>query len=76
MWVRGLKLKLCQKFCVRTSSHPMWVRGLKSLSFLIAGRIKSSHPMWVRGLKYGMMLLAEYEETVAPYVGAWIEILN
>ena len=33
-----------------------------------------SHPTWVRGLKYGAIPCYLEESTVAPYMGAWIEI--
>ena len=35
-----------------------------------------SHPTWVRGLKLNLLHLEDVRETVAPYVGAWIETLN
>ena len=31
-----------------------------------------SHPLWVRGLKH-LEVWFEEQETVAPFVGAWIE---
>ena len=31
-----------------------------------------SHPMWVRGLKPFSLLYGNFD-SVAPYVGAWIE---
>ena len=34
-----------------------------------------SHPTWVRGLKSLVTKTAEGEVQVAPYLGAWIEIL-
>ena len=35
--------------------------------------ILRSHPTWVRGLKLGSFDVAQRNELVAPYVGAWIE---
>ena len=32
--------------------------------------------MWERGLKYGMGLVGSSPWSVAPHVGAWIEIWN
>ena len=34
-----------------------------------------SHPTRVRGLKYARLSLLQSFRTVAPYTGAWIEIL-
>ena len=33
-----------------------------------------SHPTWVRGLKYKKAFATSIHLTVAPYMGAWIEI--
>ena len=52
----------------------MWVRGLK---FAKEIRIRNniwSHPMWVRGLKYDELGVQFATDTVAPHVGAWIEM--
>ena len=35
-----------------------------------------SHPLWVRGLKYKFGDLDEEAAEVAPFMGAWIEILK
>ncbi len=35
-----------------------------------------SHPSWVRGLKLLAAQMENYRGTVAPLVGAWIEILR
>ena len=34
-----------------------------------------SHPSWVRGLKYRLAYFKEGLRWVAPFVGAWIEII-
>ena len=53
-------------------SHPTWVRGLKPSLLIVTANPSRSHPTWVRGLKHYEMLKVWYE-SVAPYVGAWIE---
>ena len=56
-------------------SHPSRVRGLKF--FLLCTKnipIISSHPSRVRGLKSRRGWLAYFENEVAPFTGAWIEI--
>ncbi len=35
----------------------------------------ASHPMWVRGLKLQADRIQVSHHNVAPYVGAWIEIV-
>ena len=35
-----------------------------------------SHPLWVRGLKYWETIKAKAGELVAPFMGAWIEIVE
>ena len=54
-------------------SHPTWVRGLKLQNGRHAHVRQTSHPTWVRGLK--LLLICNFwrAESVAPYVGAWIE---
>ena len=36
----------------------------------------ASHPSWVRGLKYPMRLPLLVVVDVAPFMGAWIEIIG
>ena len=57
------------------ASHPTWVRGLKFADEGALREVILSHPTWVRGLKYEKII--EYAGTalVAPYMGAWIEML-
>ncbi len=33
-----------------------------------------SHPLWVRGLKSFVLFTDLYNHSVAPFMGAWIEI--
>ena len=55
------------------SSHPTWVRGLKPEAPDNSCRSSLSHPTWVRGLKLFACRSGKSPNTVAPYVGAWIE---
>ena len=54
-------------------SHPTWVRGLKQLIGKLSCLHARSHPTWVRGLKLVVFLCGWLRQSVAPYVGAWIE---
>ena len=36
--------------------------------------LTKSHPTWVRGLKFSKIDPSKLSESVAPHVGAWIEI--
>ena len=51
------------------------MRGLKFISFFIHYHIISSHPLWVRGLKSRVGIGCFLAITVAPFMGAWIEII-
>ena len=58
-------------------SHPSRVRGLKF--GYIGGTVKSatqSHPSRVRGLKYIIVQRLLRFVIVAPFTGAWIEMLQ
>ena len=55
-------------------SHPSWVRGLKSFKTFLKVVKPTSHPSWVRGLKFHGCQRDLELVTVAPLVGAWIEI--
>ena len=57
-------------------SHPTWVRGLKYKSMAICQSCGQSHPTWVRGLKFLKLYDIIFISLVAPYMGAWIEILQ
>ena len=45
--------------------------GILLVHFLLQSQ---SHPTWVRGLKFGTFNSPVAGPTVAPYLGAWIEI--
>ena len=51
----------------------MWVRGLKRVVGDVMACHVRSHPMWVRGLKLHNVITFDEVNSVAPYVGAWIE---
>ena len=56
-------------------SHPSWVRGLKWKRKQATKKYKvKSHPSWVRGLKFNELTKKRRWDTVAPLVGAWIEM--
>ena len=56
------------------SSLPLWERGLKSLLCIVIYNDWWSLPLWERGLKLAMFETRDYGITVAPFVGAWVEI--
>ena len=56
-------------------SHPTRVRGLKFFGFVVAQSQCASHPTRVRGLKSSTSQEIVTVLIVAPYTGAWIEIL-
>ena len=57
-------------------SHPSRVRGLKCcMGPLRDDCIKMSHPSRVRGLKYRVNCVIYGTRYVAPFAGAWIEII-
>ncbi len=57
-------------------SHPTRVRGLKYIYNQIPLVACWSHPTRVRGLKFRYVPFDLFLKTVAPYTGAWIEILK
>ena len=57
-------------------SHPSRVRGLKFLVDNYEYRKGLSHPSRVRGLKSVLENAIGAFQKVAPFTGAWIEILN
>ena len=74
--MRGLKLHRLNLLENRPLSHLTQVRGLKLLLFLPLLPKILSHLTQVRGLKYARCrstTIPWFE--VAPYTGAWIEIL-
>ena len=60
----------------RFRSHPLWVRGLKYIQNHWYFSPYWSHPLWVRGLKFVIGLGVWGPYPVAPFMGAWIEILK
>ncbi len=57
-----------------TSSLPAWGRGLKSKMEISCAGTTQSLPAWGRGLKYYASISKNTAKTVAPRMGAWIEI--
>ena len=57
-------------------SLPTWERGLKYSGIKISCRLTRSLPTWERGLKLFQSNQNQLSTTVAPYMGAWIEILH
>ena len=55
-------------------SLPSWERGLKSLKIILLPLLNLSLPSWERGLKLEQAADKIAKATVAPLVGAWIEI--
>ena len=57
------------------SSHPSRVRGLKSQASATFDMRAMSHPSRVRGLKFDDVCILDGFLQVAPFTGAWIEML-
>ena len=55
-------------------SLPSWERGLKCYALHEKMKESTSLPSWERGLKSMKLFLYLKTNTVAPLVGAWIEI--
>ena len=75
--VRGLKCTVARTLSLSArSSHPSRVRGLK-LVLGIPGMAKvKSHPSRVRGLKFISKTWMQDLSEVAPFTGAWIEMID
>ena len=75
--VRGLKCYSISRRRRVRASHPSRVRGLK-LSMYMEKQTQyfSSHPSRVRGLKYKSIANNMDISEVAPFTGAWIEMLG
>ena len=73
---RGLKYKKEKKEVKIRPSLPLRERGLKSVNE--AGHMRGhwSLPLRERGLKYTTYSTGISDQTVAPFAGAWIEILK
>ena len=74
-WERGLKSRQKLLINLKQSSLPSWERGLKLLQSCMHCYHYTSLPSWERGLKLHPRRSALCRSTVAPLVGAWIEIL-
>ena len=57
-------------------SLPSWERGLKCGITTLIERQEKSLPSWERGLKSTIARTRLCLAVVAPFVGAWIEILD
>ena len=71
-WIEIVEVERRQ---TRSMSHPTWVRGLKFEHLPEPLDLAGSHPTWVRGLKFQSPEHINGRTSVAPHVGAWIEIL-
>ncbi len=74
LWERGLKYLF--SFGIRSCfvSLPLWERGLKCNRTHVLTNKNLSLPLWERGLKLWECQQNLLRESVAPLVGAWIEI--
>ena len=57
-------------------SLPLWERGLKSEAKENKAWEIGSLPLWERGLKFTHVVKVSVCCLVAPFVGAWIEIIQ
>ena len=73
-WERGLKLSSASSLTVTNQSLPSWERGLKCLYPPSLVHPQKSLPSWERGLKFCDKRVLRICITVAPFVGAWIEM--
>ena len=75
--VRGLKSLFCAiNYWYGVKSHPSRVRGLKYLLPYLDNLLQGSHPSRVRGLKFKKEVWCGLVTMVAPFAGAWIEIIK
>ncbi len=59
------------------TSHPSRVRGLKFIiTHSTCFALEESHPSRVRGLKFKVKFIDAHLNRVAPFTGAWIEIIH
>ena len=73
-WERGLKFQPVLQQALVVPSLPTWERGLKSEYQPALSLSLLSLPTWERGLKCLWSVAECRGKTVAPYMGAWIEI--
>ena len=74
--VRGLKFEHMIHAQQTAPSHPSRVRGLKYSPLSASCWLPESHPSRVRGLKSLPAICRSRPVFVAPFTGAWIEILQ
>ena len=70
-WIEILN---CYETINRNRSLPLWERGLKFYTKEKNKLNAWSLPLWERGLKSQTPQTMQTPQTVAPLVGAWIEI--
>ena len=75
-WERGLKYLVLMILIIGSWSLPTWERGLKLVFRAGTSSSKTSLPTWERGLKYKFPAKLTPDDFVAPYMGAWIEMLR
>ena len=75
-WERGLKLTSPGFLPGQHRSLPSWERGLKPVPCSTSSLRPPSLPSWERGLKLPLHYNHLYFESVAPFVGAWIETMK
>ena len=73
--VRGLKFYPEDLGSDPFRSHPSRVRGLKLSPIMSRNARSQSHPSRVRGLKFNGFAADGTNYDVAPFTGAWIEII-
>ena len=69
-----MKYRWSQEGTVLTLSLPLWERGLKFFEVFALNILSASLPLWERGLKLRKRTGFAACPSVAPLVGAWIEI--
>ena len=75
-WERGLKYYHETDEIDWALSLPSWERGLKFVADFGGRCAGESLPSWERGLKYSCYDTINVIKVVAPFMGAWIEILK
>ena len=74
VWGRGLKSLTERGPNCKKWSLPVWGRGLKFVKSAGSIAFVLSLPVWGRGLKYILRRQLNLVVTVAPCMGAWIEM--
>ena len=68
--------EITEIYCIILLSLPSWERGLKLCFSNVKRNCLLSLPSWERGLKFCQAVQVLSSALVAPFVGAWIEILQ